>query len=146
MRLTALALDYDGTIAEDGVLGAEMRGAIAEARASGIKVILVTGRILGELRRLAGDLRFVDAVVAENGAVLAFPETGVSRLLAEPPPAHFRKALDRRGIQRAQRPRRSRFRSASYAGFLSGVHARQAFPRCQIALQQNFEFLDLGPK
>ena len=98
MRLTALALDYDGTIAVEGVLGPEVRAAIAETRAAGIKVILVTGRILGELRRLAGDLRFVDAVVAENGAVLAFPETGVSRLLAEPPPAHFREELDRRGI------------------------------------------------
>jgi hypothetical protein len=59
---------------------------------------LVTGRSLSELERLAGDLRFVDAVVAENGAVLAFPETGVSRLLAEPPPAHFREELERRGI------------------------------------------------
>ena len=99
MRLTALALDYDGTIADEGVLSPEMRAAIAETRAAGIKVILVTGRILGDLRRLVGDLRFVDAVVAENGAVLAFPETGVSRLLAEPPPAHFREALDRRGIR-----------------------------------------------
>ncbi len=98
MRLTALALDYDGTIAVEGAIGPEMRAAIAETRAAGIKVILVTGRILGELRRLAGDLRFVDAVVAENGAVLAFPETGVSRLLAEPPPAHFREELERRGI------------------------------------------------
>ena len=98
MRLTALALDYDGTIAVDGVLGPEVRAAIAETRAAGIKVILVTGRLLGDLRRLAGDLRFVDAVVAENGAVLAFPETGVTRLLAEPPPAHFHKELDRRGI------------------------------------------------
>ncbi len=98
MRLTALALDYDGTIAVRGVLGPEMRAAIAETRATGIKVILVTGRILGELRRLAGDLRFVDAVVAENGAVLAFPEAGVSRLLAEPPPAHFREELERRKI------------------------------------------------
>lgn len=99
MRLSALALDYDGTIAVHGVLGPEMRAAIAETRAGGIKVILVTGRILGELRRLAGDLRFVDAVVAENGAVLAFPETGVSRLLAEPPPAHFLEELERRGIK-----------------------------------------------
>ncbi len=99
MRLTALALDYDGTIADEGVLSPEVREAIAETRAAGIKVILVTGRILSDLRRLAGDLRFVDAVVAENGAVLAFPETGVSRLLAEPPPAHFRETLDRRGIR-----------------------------------------------
>src|SRR5512143_50633 len=81
-----------------GALGPDMRAAIAEARAAGVKVILATGRILGELRRLTGDLRFVDAVVAENGAVLAFPETGVSRLLAEPPPPHFREELNRRGI------------------------------------------------
>lgn len=33
----------------------------------------MTGRILSDLKREAGDLQFVDAVVAEDGAVLAFP-------------------------------------------------------------------------
>jgi hydroxymethylpyrimidine pyrophosphatase-like HAD family hydrolase len=97
MKFGVLALDYDGTIAQDGVLDPEVKTAIAEARAGGIAVVLVTGRILSDLKRLAGDLRFVDAVVAENGAVLAFPN-GQSRLVGQPPPAAFREQLRRRGI------------------------------------------------
>jgi hypothetical protein len=97
MRFSVLALDYDGTIARDGILDSEVRTAITEARASGIVVILVTGRILSDLRQVAGNLQFVDAVVAENGAVLAFP-SGRSRLLGHPPPAVFVEELRRRGI------------------------------------------------
>ena len=69
MRFTVFALDYDGTVAHGGVLDPEVRRAIADARERGIIVAIVTGRILNDLRRVAGDLRFVDAVVAENGAV-----------------------------------------------------------------------------
>jgi soluble P-type ATPase len=97
MKFGVLALDYDGTIAQDGVLNLEVKTAIAEARDAGIAVVLVTGRILSDLKRLAGDLQFVDAVVAENGAVLAFPN-GQSRLIGQPPPAAFREQLRRRGI------------------------------------------------
>jgi hypothetical protein len=61
-------------------------------------VILVTGRILEDLRREAGDLQFLDAVVAENGAVLAAPRTGHFMTLAPPPPASFLEELRRRGI------------------------------------------------
>ena len=75
MRFTVLALDYDGTIAQESVLDPEVRRAIGEVRSHGITVVIATGRILSDLRRVAGDLRFVDAVVAENGAVVAFPET-----------------------------------------------------------------------
>ena len=74
MKFGVLALDYDGTIAMDGTLDSDVRLAIGEARARGIAVVLVTGRILSELRRVAGGLGFVDAVVAENGAVLASPK------------------------------------------------------------------------
>jgi 3-deoxy-D-manno-octulosonate 8-phosphate phosphatase KdsC-like HAD superfamily phosphatase len=102
MRLRALALDYDGTIAHDGVPNPEVRAAIAEARARGVVVLIVTGRILSELRDLTGDLRFVDAVVAENGAVLAFPAAGRTNVLGEPPPAAFVEALRRRGVEVGQ--------------------------------------------
>jgi hydroxymethylpyrimidine pyrophosphatase-like HAD family hydrolase len=71
MRFSVLALDYDGTIARNGALEPDVRQAIAEARARGIVVVIVTGRILSEFLQAAGDLQFVDAVVAENGAVLA---------------------------------------------------------------------------
>src|SRR6185437_7966576 len=71
MRLTVLALDYDGTIARDGVLDPDVGASIADARERSITVLIVTGRILDDLRRVAGDLGFVDAVVAENGSVVA---------------------------------------------------------------------------
>lgn len=98
MRFRVLALDYDGTSAQGGKLHPEVRTAIDDARAQGIAVILVTGRVLEELRREVGDLEFLDAVVAENGAVLAFPRTSRSTTLAPSPPASFLEELRRRGI------------------------------------------------
>jgi hydroxymethylpyrimidine pyrophosphatase-like HAD family hydrolase/CheY-like chemotaxis protein len=77
----AVALDYDGTLAE-GELAPDTLTALAEARARGIRVILVTGRIINELRGVfAGFEEHLDAVVAENGAVLLTP-VGVRRLAA----------------------------------------------------------------
>jgi hydroxymethylpyrimidine pyrophosphatase-like HAD family hydrolase len=98
MRLTVLALDYDGTIARNDVLEPEVRTAIADARERGITVLIVTGRILDDLRRVAGDLGFVDAVVAENGAVVAFPEAGRSVTLAPPAPQQLVDDLRQRGV------------------------------------------------
>ena len=98
MKFGVLALDYDGTIARDGALDPDVKGAILEARARGIVVVLVTGRILSDLRKAAGDLKFVDAVVAENGAVLAFPN-GQTRLIGHPPPQIFFDELRRLRIE-----------------------------------------------
>src|SRR6185503_17453164 len=82
MKPSVLALDYDGTIATDRGIDLSVRDAIAGARTSGITVLLVTGRILSELRRVAGDLHFVDGVVAENGAVVHFPDSDHTSVLA----------------------------------------------------------------
>ncbi len=98
MKLTVLALDYDGTIAHDDRADRSVRDAIAEARRRGIAVMLVTGRRLDDLRRVAGDLGFVDGVVAENGALLHFPDGGLTTTLAPPIPAEFVAHLQRRGI------------------------------------------------
>lgn len=98
MRLSALALDYDGTIAGSEGLDPLVRLAIATARQRGILVLLVTGRILDRLREAAGDLHFVDGVVAENGAVVHFPDSGHTSVLAAPMPAHFLAELRRRKI------------------------------------------------
>jgi hydroxymethylpyrimidine pyrophosphatase-like HAD family hydrolase len=88
LKFCTLALDFDGTIAEHDRLEPKVRQAIAELRSQGITVLIVTGRILEDLERVAGDLHMVDAVVAENGAVIAFPDSGYIRQLgAEPPPA-----------------------------------------------------------
>ena len=98
MKLSTIALDYDGTITDRDALSPDVRDAIADARTRGIVVMLVTGRILDELRRVAGDLRFVDGVVAENGAVVHFPDSGHTSLLAPAIPQAFVDELGRRGI------------------------------------------------
>ncbi len=98
MKFSVLALDYDGTIARDGQIDPDARRAINEVRSRGIAVVVVTGRILSDLRRVAEGLDFVDAIVAENGAVLAFPN-GNSRLIGQPPPPVFLEELRRHGIQ-----------------------------------------------
>jgi len=98
LKFLALALDYDGTIAASDILNQDVRAAIAEIRALGILVLIVTGRILEDLRRVAGDLHFVDAVVAENGAALEFPDSGYSTLLGAPPPSVVLEELRREGI------------------------------------------------
>lgn len=98
MKFLVLALDYDGTIARNDVLDPTVRQAIGELRAQNIAVILVTGRILDDLRRVAGDLHFADAVIAENGAVIEFPDSGHSTIIGEPPPQEFLDALRRDGI------------------------------------------------
>jgi hydroxymethylpyrimidine pyrophosphatase-like HAD family hydrolase len=80
------------------VLDPSVREAIAMARTPGITVLLVTGRILNDLRRVAGDLHFVDGVIAENGAVLHFPDGGHTSTLAPPISEGFIADLRRRGI------------------------------------------------
>ena len=89
MKLQVLALDYDGTFTRDDRPHAAVLAAVADARRRKITVILVTGRILEDLRRVAGDLQFVDAVVAENGAVIHSPGTGHTTVLAPPVPQAF---------------------------------------------------------
>jgi hydroxymethylpyrimidine pyrophosphatase-like HAD family hydrolase len=98
MKLAAIALDYDGTIAIDGVLDAGARAAIGEARQRGIAAVLVTGRRLADLRRVAGELGCFDVVVCENGAVLDFPASGRHVTLTHPPAPDFLDELRRRGV------------------------------------------------
>ena len=98
MKLLAIALDYDGTIAKDNKLDDRVRDAIGLLRAKNIVVLIVTGRIMEDLRRVAGDLHFVDGVVAENGAVVEFTDSGYSKVLGSPPPARFLEAMRAEGI------------------------------------------------
>lgn len=98
MKLSVLALDYDGTIARADTLDVSVRDAIAATRARGVLVLLVTGRILDELRRVAGDLHFVDGVIAENGAVLHFPSSGQTLELAPAVSGTYLEELRRRDI------------------------------------------------
>ena len=97
MKFAALALDYDGTIANEGIFNPAVREAIGDARQRGIAVALVTGRRLPDLRRVAGDLTCFDVIVAENGAVLDFPG-GRHVLLGHPVRPDVLQELGRRQI------------------------------------------------
>jgi hypothetical protein len=46
MRYLVLACDFDGTLASHGMVAPETRAALARVRASGRRVLLVTGREL----------------------------------------------------------------------------------------------------
>ena len=59
MRFRILALDYDGTIARDGRIDPAVRSSVEEVRRQGVVVVLVTGRILQDLRCNLGSLRLL---------------------------------------------------------------------------------------
>ncbi|WP_342643954.1 HAD family hydrolase [Rhodoligotrophos ferricapiens] len=89
MYFLALAADYDGTIAKNGIVQPETVAALRRLKAAGLKLILVTGRELRELEPIFPEITLFDRVIAENGATLYDPSNGRERLLASPPPAVF---------------------------------------------------------
>ena len=93
MRYLALATDYDGTLAFQGTVRPETIAALERLRASGRKVILVTGRDLDDLQRVCPRLELFDRIVAENGALLYRPQSREEILLAEPPPPELAAML-----------------------------------------------------
>lgn len=94
-----LACDYDGTIAERGRVADATKAALARVRESGRKVVLVTGRMLPDLRTVCPDLdEMFDAVVAENGALLYFPGRREVKALGAPPEEALVEALQRHGV------------------------------------------------
>jgi HAD superfamily hydrolase (TIGR01484 family) len=71
-RFIAYAFDYDGTLTDDDRPSPQLLKTLRECRAGGRRLVLVTGRILAELRQVfPGVEDEFDAIVAENGAVLA---------------------------------------------------------------------------
>jgi hydroxymethylpyrimidine pyrophosphatase-like HAD family hydrolase len=98
MRYLALASDYDGTLASVGVVDAPTLAALERLRASGRKLILVTGRELDDLCRVFPHITLFDLVVAENGALLYWPTTRAEQVLGECPPEAFITALQQRGV------------------------------------------------
>jgi hypothetical protein len=95
----ALATDYDGTLAADGEVAEATLAALERLRASGRKLIMVTGRELPDLRRVFPAVAGFDAVVAENGALLWRPDRGDPQALAPAPPPAFIAALQARGVE-----------------------------------------------
>jgi hydroxymethylpyrimidine pyrophosphatase-like HAD family hydrolase len=95
-----VACDYDGTIAFHGQVADTTARALGRVRESGRKLLLVTGRMLGDLRSVCPDTdTMFDAVVAENGALLYFPPTRETKVLGGPPEEALLDALRRRGVR-----------------------------------------------
>lgn len=94
----AVAIDYDGTLSDTDRPAADVLAALAETRAAGRCVILVTGRILSELRAVFPDVdRHFDLIVGENGGVLS--SQGVERVLAVPVAKELDDTLAERHVQ-----------------------------------------------
>jgi HAD superfamily hydrolase (TIGR01484 family) len=98
MRFEGLATDYDGTIAWHGEVMAETEAALQRLKEFGRKVILVTGREMHELKLVCPCLPLFDLIVAENGGLLHWPESGRERLLTREPPEELVDCLRRRGV------------------------------------------------
>jgi hydroxymethylpyrimidine pyrophosphatase-like HAD family hydrolase len=99
MIIHALAVDYDGTIAEEGRVSAATASALRRVRESGRRLVLVTGRLLPDLRRVCPELdAMFDAIVAENGALLYLPARGEVRTLGAAPEPTLLDELRRRGV------------------------------------------------
>lgn len=98
MDVLILATDYDGTLADDGVVSGSAIKAVEELRRSGRSAVLVTGRELPQLLEIFERTDLFDWIVAENGSLIYRPADGEKRVLAEPPPQEFVKELERRGV------------------------------------------------
>jgi HAD superfamily hydrolase (TIGR01484 family) len=98
MRYHILATDYDGTIAKDERVAPEVVEALKKLKASGRKLILVTGRELDQLKAIFPEHTLFDRIVAENGALIYRPDTMQERLLGEKPPEAFVQELKDKGV------------------------------------------------
>src|SRR5918992_4048035 len=100
MIVHVLACDYDGTIAEHGRVSEATAAVLERVRASGRKLVLVTGRMLPDLQRVCPEAdRMFDAIVAENGALLYFPSRREVKALGDAPTADLIAALRRHPVE-----------------------------------------------
>jgi HAD superfamily hydrolase (TIGR01484 family) len=83
----ALATDYDGTLAHNGVVDKATVDALRRVKETGRKLILITGRELPDLKSAFPELGLFDRVVAENGALLYAPASDEERAIAAEPNA-----------------------------------------------------------
>jgi hydroxymethylpyrimidine pyrophosphatase-like HAD family hydrolase len=98
MHYLALATDYDGTIADDGVVDEATLAALERLRGGARRLILVTGRDLTDLKLVMPRLDLFDLVVAENGALLYDPANHETRALGDAPLPAFVERLRELGV------------------------------------------------
>lgn len=97
-KFAILVCDYDGTLATGETAGSQIIEALISASEAGTKLVLATGRELPDIRRVLPEIELFQWVVAENGAVLFEPATGVKEVLGAAPPESFFQEIERRGV------------------------------------------------
>lgn len=99
MYFIALATDYDGTLAHDGIVSRKTLGALERFKKSGRKLVFVTGRELPDLKGVFPDIGLFDKVVAENGALIYTPASEDERVISPPPEPKFVARLKKQGVK-----------------------------------------------
>ena len=99
MRYLGVVLDFDGTLADDGVVSDATVIALQRLRASGRSLIMATGRELPDLHATFARVDLFDLIVAENGGLTYRPANKTSTPLAAAPPGPFVAALRARGVR-----------------------------------------------
>lgn len=99
MYFIALATDYDGTLAHDGVVSKKTLSALERLKKTGRKLILVTGRELPDLKQVFPELGIFDKVVAENGALNYTPASEEERTISPAPSPDLVARLKKRGVK-----------------------------------------------
>jgi hydroxymethylpyrimidine pyrophosphatase-like HAD family hydrolase len=98
MKYPLLATDYDGTLAHDGAVDAATLAALRRGQTGGLRLMMVTGRELPELKQVFAHLDLFELVVAENGALLYEPAGGGEEVIAPGPPKELVDALVRQNV------------------------------------------------
>jgi predicted mannosyl-3-phosphoglycerate phosphatase (HAD superfamily) len=98
MRYLALATDYDGTLTTSDRLSSAVERALEQLRASGRRVVLLTGRTLEELAAVCDRFDLFDSIVLENGAVLYSPPARKAIALRTALPRALEEELLRRRV------------------------------------------------
>jgi len=97
-KFAILVCDYDGTLATGETAGSQTIEALISASEAGTKLVLATGRELPDIRRVLPEIELFQWVVAENGAVLFEPATGIKEVLGAAPPDSFFQELRKQGV------------------------------------------------
>lgn len=95
----AIATDFDGTLATEGIVDASTIASLIRYREAGGKLILITGRILQQLLEIFSEIEIFDGIVAENGAVFYNPHQKTTQFLGKPFPEEFISTLAERNVQ-----------------------------------------------
>jgi phosphoglycolate phosphatase (TIGR01487 family) len=98
VRFRAIVSDYDRTLADNGRAEPRTVDALRRARASGRKLVLITGRTLADLKVVFPDFAVFDLIVAENGAWLLDVASGSEDPLCDAPEPRFLRQLKARKV------------------------------------------------